>query len=487
MQETPYQSDERLSPVRELAIVAIPAMATMVSYTIMQFIDGYMVSLLGDEQFTAQGNGGMTVFVFFSLFVGTLSVVNTYVSQHLGARHPERTPAYLWNGLWICAAGWVLTLPLIFLMHPLFSLFGHDPEVVRLESVYAQIQIAGGFFMLSARTTGQYFFGLHRASVVLVSSIAANTVNVVANYALIFGKFGMPELGVAGASIGTVLGSMIEFAIPMCIFLGPKMHQSLRTRDTWKPSGRHIKQLIGLGWPAGLQQGNEILCFGLFVTWIVGQLGTLHNAATWVLFKYLHLSFMPIVGLSLAVTAVVGKHIGAGHPSRANHRAWLGVALGMSYMGLFGLVLLVFHEPMFKVFLHGRDTSPEDVEAILTIGASIVIWAVVFQLFDGLGIVMIGALRGAGDTVIPGLVGAVLCWGAMVGLGQLLVVWRGEEWGSRGPWAALALYITLLGLAMGYRWYRGAWRDRHLIEIDDDPSSGEVSQESENPDHPGLA
>ncbi|MFG0257615.1 MAG: MATE family efflux transporter [Phycisphaerales bacterium JB043] len=464
MSDPSPQSGDALSPLRELSIVALPAMATMVSYTIMQFIDGYMVSQLGAEEFTAQGNGGMTVFVFFALFLGTLSVVNTYVSQHLGADQPRRTPAYLWNALWICAFSWVLMLPLIALIGPLFTMFGHDEEVVRLETTYAQIQIAGGFFMLAARTCGQYFFGLHRPGVVLISSVAANAVNIVANYALIFGKLGMPELGVAGASLGTVIGSMLEFAIPMAIFLGPSMRARLATHLAWRPCARHIKELIGLGWPAGLQQGNEILCFGLFVTWIVGQLGTNDNTATWVLFRYLHLSFMPIVGLSIAVTAVVGKHIGGGHPDRANHRAWLGVTLGMAYMGLFGLVLLVFHEPMFRLFLTGRETAPEDVETILAIASGVVIWAVVFQLFDAMGIVFIGALRGAGDTVVPGIVGGLLCWGAMIGVGYATVVWRGEQWGSKGPWASLALYITLLGLAMCLRWRRGAWRRRSLLD-----------------------
>jgi MATE family, multidrug efflux pump len=462
MQEPDVHPVPQPSPLRELLIVAIPAMATMVSYTIMQFIDGVMVSWLGPEAIAAQGNGSIVVFVLFAGVFGLTSVINTFVSQHLGAGNPHRTAAYLWNGLWLCLMCWALMLVLVPFLGVLFGSLNHEPAVVEMETVYARIQITGGFFILAARSTGQFFFGIHRAGVVLLASVCANSINILANYALIFGNLGMPELGVAGASIGTVLGSVIEFAIPMMIVLGPKMHAAFATRHGWKPSRKHLGDLLRLGWPAGVQQSNEIFCFTLFIAWIIGQLGTAHNAASWILLRYLQLSFMPIVGLSMAVTAVVGRHIGAGHPDRARHRAWLGVRLGMVYMGLFGLILLIFQKPMIELFLI-EGISPQEAQEILRIGSGLVVWAVLFQIFDALGIVLIGALRGAGDTIIPGIIGASLSWASLVGLAYLLVSYRGEQWGSSGPWAAMALYIILLGLAMAARWHHGDWQSRAVV------------------------
>lgn len=449
------------SPLRELIAIALPAVATMTSFTLMQFVDLRMVAELGADAVAAQGNGGMAVWIPMATLIGTLSIVNTFVAQNLGAGTPEKGAAYAWNGLWMCALAAIGMLGLAAVCRPLFESMGHSDNVVRLETVYTQILLLGAFFPLAARALSHFFYGAHRPGVVLVATVAANVVNVVANYALIFGKWGFPELGITGAAIGTVLGGFVEFAIPMALFLSPSIDRVFRSRTTWRVSFAHWRRLWRVGWPSGLQQGNEMICWGAFMMVLAGRFGTVDNAASWVTLRYLTLAFMPTLGLSFAVTAVVGRCLGAGDVAGAERRAWLGVRLGMAYMGLCALVFVIFREPMIRFFVSDEFTA-QDADEMVRIGGWLMVCAAVFQLFDAIGVVLMGALRGAGDTIWPGVVSASLSWIVIVGGGWAMASAL-PEMRSIGPWIAAAAYIILLGTAMVWRFVGGRWRSINLL------------------------
>ncbi|MFG0275597.1 MAG: MATE family efflux transporter [Phycisphaerales bacterium] len=449
------------SPLRELIAIALPAVATMTSYTLMQFVDLRMVADLGADAIAAQGNGGMTVWIPMAALIGTLSIVNTFVAQNLGAGTPEKGSAYAWNGLWMCALAAIGMLALAAVCRPVFEAMGHTAEVVRLETVYTQILLFGAFFPLAARALSHFFYGAHRPGVVLIATVAANVVNVVANYALIFGKWGFPELGITGAAIGTVLGGLVEFAIPMALFLSPSIDAKFRSRSTWRVSLEHWRRLWRVGWPSGLQQGNEIICWGVFMMVLTGSFGTVDNAASWVTLRYLTLAFMPTLGLSFAVTAVVGRYLGAGDVAGAERCAWLGVRLGMAYMGACALLFVILREPMIRFFVSDEFTL-EQADEMVRIGGWLMVCAAVFQLFDAVGVVLMGALRGAGDTIWPGVVSASLSWTITVGGGWAMATAL-PDLRSIGPWMAAALYIILLGVAMVWRFVGGRWRSINLL------------------------
>lgn len=454
-QEPNIQPRER-SPLAEIIAVALPSAGTMLSYPIMQIVDTKMVSELGPVAVSAQGNGGLAVWVFGSIVVGAMSVVNTYVSQHLGGDRPKRTSAYAWNGLWICAVASVLLLVCIPLIPAYFRLFGHSNELLRTESVYAQISLAGGFFMMASRTIHQFFYGVHKPNVVFFTAFVAHAANIGLNYVLIFGKLGLPAMGVAGAAIGTVVATMIEFALPMALFLTPKYHDQYATRTSWRLNWERIKDLVRIGWPAGLQTGNEMICWKVFMLGLVGSFGAVQSAASWVALRYMMLSFMPAIGISFAITAVVGRWIGKGDRDEAARRARVGVAISIVYMTACGVIMVVFREPLIRAFI-SEEYDAEQAAEVLRVGSLVMICAAVFQIFDALGIALTGALRGAGDTVIPGVLNAVLAWTFLIGLGWLIASQR-PDLGSLGPWIGAAAFIIALGAVLAWRWGSGAWR-----------------------------
>ncbi|MDX1385019.1 MAG: MATE family efflux transporter, partial [Thermoanaerobaculia bacterium] len=337
-----------------------------------------------------------------------------------------------------------------------------------------RILLLGAVIMLCGRGVHHFFFGMHRPKVVTLSAAVGNTTNVVANYVLIFGEQGLPGLGLpgvpgvpamglAGAALGTVLGTVVELAIPAAIFLGPRMNRELGTRAAWRPSLEAIRGLFRIGWPGALQFGNEIVCWSIFMTVLVGRFGENHMTAAWVALGYMHLSFMPAVGLSVAVTSLVGRYIGAGSPDVAQARTRLGLAMALVYMSGCALVFLLFGGPLVSIFVGGDVVSADQAREIVRIGSALMVFAAVFQTVDALGIVYTGALRGAGDTVWPGVVTVVYSWLFIVAGGWAMTeLWPQLQ--SVGPWVGASVYIFAFGITMAIRFESGRWRSIKLVE-----------------------
>ena len=476
------------SPLFEVWSIAWPTVLTMTSYTVMQFVDKLMVAQVGATELAAQGNGGMWAFTPIAFAMGVLTVVNTYVSQNLGAGRPERGPQYAWAAIWlslmiwlVVLIPWALTLPWFFSL----DFLGHSEELQRMETGYGQILLAGAAIMMAGRGIHHFYFGLHRPKVVTISAICGNIVNVLANYALIFGSAGipalglpgvpfMPALGVYGAAIGTVLGTLVEFAIPMAIFLSRGMQSELKSRDAWRPRWKPMRELITLGSPAAMQFGNEIICWTIFMTVLVGTFGELHLAAGWAALSYMHLSFMPALGFSVAVNSLVGKYIGAGQPDVAAARARLGLKLALSYMTVCALGFFFFRHQLISIFAGGANLSPEDAEKMVSIGAKLMICAAFFQTADAFGVVYSGALRGAGDTLWPSIVTVVYSWLFIV-LGGFMIITFWPELESVGPWIAAAVYITIYGITMTWRFESGRWRSIRLLDTETTHTAGPIT------------
>lgn len=453
----------------EMLKLAAPTVATMVSYTVMQFVDGIMVSRItpADPVYVAaQGNGGVWAFLPISFVMGLIGVVNTYVSQNLGAGTPQRGPAYAWNALWVACMAYVLMLGYALALPYIFTLGGggHSEKLLRLQTQYAQILLAGSILTMSTRAMAQFFYGMHKPAVVFIAAVVGNIVNFVLNYVLIFGRpeLGIPALGVPGSAIATVIGTGVELSIPFGLFLSKKYNDRYGTRAAWRISPTHLRDIFKVGWAPSIMFGNELLCWAIFMTMLAGKFGVDHNAAGWIVLRYMHLSFMPAVGLSFAITSVVGKAIGAKQPEVARHKVKLGVMLAAGYMLICAACFVIFRNHLIGVFLPA-NTDPVVAAQITSIGVSLLMIAAVFQLFDGVGIALIGALRGAGDTTVPGVATIGMAWTLIVGLGWLMTVMF-PELESRGPWIGAAVYIIALGFFLVWRWRSGAWEKIKLLE-----------------------
>ena len=489
-----------VSALTEMLRIAIPSVATMTSYTVMSFTDKFMVKDIGPDPtyISAQSNGAMLVWMTMAFILGLNGVINSFVSQNLGAGKPQRGAAYAWNGLWLGGAFYaLLMLPMLPLLPGLFaSMHRGDEMLITLETQYASIMILGGIFTISARSVHHYFYGMHRPNVVLISALAGNILNIVLNALLIFGDAGMPvhenwlghaviaplsepiaqlagvlgigPMGIKGAAIATILGGGLEFAIPFLLFISPRYARLFGTRRAWRVSSRCMRGLFRVGMAPGLMFINEMACWAMLMMWLVPEGGkavgddpVLHNTVGWIALQYMHLSFMPAVGISIATQAMVGKAMGMGRPDIAVSRAMLALKVTIVYMGLCALGFVLFRSTLLNVFIN-EGTDPVVRARMIEIGSVIIIAAAIFQIFDAVAITGAGALRGAGDTIWPGVATIVLSWTCIPGVG-LLLIHLAPKLGSIGPWIGASLYIVTLGIALSVRFWGGKWKSMTLV------------------------
>jgi MATE family multidrug resistance protein len=454
----------KASPLGELLLLALPTVAQMTSYTVMQFTDTYMLSRVGDLEAAAAGQAGMFVFSFMSFGVGVLYLVNTLVSQSFGRGDYLRCGQFLWQGLWFGLLLGMLVLPVLPFAGSTFRALGHEPSLVALETRYAWITLSFAAAKLFAVAMGQFLLAISRPNIVLVAAVAGCVVNVVVNWLLIYGNMRFPKLGVAGAAWGTNAALVAELIVLAWVIFRDPVRRSFNTLD-WQFRRSELLLLLRTGVPAGLQIVAEVMAWTLFSIGVMAAFGTTGLAASNYMFRYMMVSFMPAHGLGHAVTALVGRYIGMGKPEVAVQRAHLGFLLAGVYMVACGVLMVVFREPMMRLF--SSDS------AVIEAGKVLLVWCAIYQILDALYVIYNGALRGAGDTLVPAVVLGVLVWVVTVFGGWAIARYL-PGWGVGGPWFAATCYGTVLGVWLMLRFVAGHWKSIRLEpdrkESDDVPN-----------------
>jgi len=444
-----FAGDGEDSDFVALMRLAVPNMLTTVSATIMSFVDFAFVSQLGSEAQAAVGNAVVLTWSLLGLGTGITGVVTTFASQALGRNEPREGAAYLWQAIWLSAGFGLFCLLLSPLVRYVYANFGHAGKVVMLETQYTQVMFAAAFPILAASALSHYFNGIHRPIVTTISVVAANIFNAVADYALIFGHFGLPAMGVAGAATATLIAAGLRAAFLLGMLALPVFRERFRPFAAMRLNLQRLRNLLRVGGPVSLQTAADIAAWALFANWIIGRFGTVQLAATHIVWKFMELSWLPALGIGSAVNALVGKAIGQGRPDLAQRRTRLGLICCLTYMAAMGLAFLLFRWQLVGLLANE--------EKVLAWGARLMIIAAAFQLFDPLCIIYSNALRGAGDTKIPSAIVIGYCYGLVIVGGRLIsAVWPEGE--SLGPWLMSAAYVMLLGSTLRLRWNGGSWR-----------------------------
>lgn len=455
--ETAAAAERR--PSVELILLALPMIAQFSSYVVLQFTDTYMLSLVGDMAATAAGQAGSVVWSIIAFGFGTLLIVNTLASQSYGREDHASCGRYLWQGIWFALAYGVLVLLAVPFAPAIFGTFGHEPRLAALEAGYFQICIGFAVFKLLATATSQFLTAVNRPTVVMFATFAMVAANVLFNWVLIWGKFGFPAMGVAGAAWGTNLALLVELAV-MWAYIGCTSIGRTYHAFDWRPKAQMFKTLLKIGTPSGLSTVAEVAAWSTFMVVAVGMFGTTVMAGQNYAFRFMMVSFMPAVGIGQAVTALVGRYIGRGEPDKAMRRAHLGFGMVAIYMVSCGALMVVFRHDLMRFFT--------DDAAVIAVGGSILILMAAYQFFDAMYVVYHGALRGAGDTLVPAIVLAVLVWSICVGGSFVVATWW-PQFGPLGPWGISCLYGLLLGVFLMARFARGGWKKIQVEKRDTEP------------------
>ncbi len=449
---------------KDVLAVSLPLVVSMGSITLMQFTDRLFLGHYSLDAIAAATPAGILSFLFLSFFFGTAEYVSVFIAQYTGMGKPHRVGQALWQGIHFALAAWVLLLACTFLGDAIFTWADHPPEVQVLERTYFRILMLGSGVVLLQVVLSCFYSGRGLTRTVMLVNLLAACVNIPLDYVMINGLrlWGLqlvPEMGIAGAALATVVAWVVMLVSFGLLLFTRKNEQAYGVRSAWRPDRELFGRLMRYGLPGGAQFFMDIFAVTFFV-FMIGRLGTVELAATNIVFALHGIVFLPMIGFSIGASILVGQALGGENPDDAHRAVMNTLHMTLVSMGCMAVVFLTLPELLAGMF-QPRDLSPGDFAPIVEATALILRIVAVFCLFDGVAMVFFGALKGAGDTRFVMLAMAALSVGVVVGPVYLAVEILGS--GYLLPWLLLTLYIILLSVVLGLRYRNGAWRDMRVV------------------------
>jgi MATE family multidrug resistance protein len=445
--------------VKEILVLAFPLILSTGAMSIQEFVDRMFLTWYSPESIAAATPAGILHFALLSFFLGTAGYTSTFVAQYFGARRWGRIGPVLAQGLWVALVGALAQLLLVPLAPAVFAFIGH-PEAVRiLEIQYFRILCAGAFFPIASAALAGFFAGRGRPWPVMWVHAAATALNVLFNYALIFGNFGFPELGIRGAGISTVLSGCFSFVLFLTWIRRGRKARRFGVQGLFRFDRELFRRLLRFGLPNGGQFFLDMFGFTVFIL-LVGRLGTEQLAATNIALNINMLAFMPMLGLGIAVSVLVGQYLGADDPDGAERRVWAGAAVSFLYMGIIAAAYLLVPRAFVGIFTaRGGEAA---YAAIAPLAARLLRFVAVYSLFDTMNIVFASGIKGAGDTRFVLIYLLCLSVGVLIVPSYLaLIVFRA---GVYTAWVIVTVYISVMGFGFLFRFLGGRWKSMRVIE-----------------------
>lgn len=444
------------SELRPMWALAWPLVVAELGWMLQGAVDLVMAGPLGAAAMGACTLGNMLFYPVAVCGTGVLLGMDTLVAQSFGAEDLRDCRKTLVNGIWLSL---VLTPPLVGILGaliPLMSAVGTNPNVLTHFGPYYKALVWSILPLFLYSAFRRYLQGLNIVKPVTWSLLIANLVNIAGNYALMYGHWGAPAMGLEGSAWSTfgsrVFMAAFLFAVIVWHARGSRtVHGPLLAEVSWRPEPARIRHLVALGLPAAGQIGVEGGIFSL-ATVLLGKMDEVSLAAHSIALNVVSTTFMVPLGISSAAAVRVGQAVGRKDPRGVVLSGWAAVLMGALFMASAGLSLWLI--PRWIVLLFSPDP------AVITAGVALLQIAAVFQLFDGFQVVTTGALRGLGDTRTPMLAHFAGYW--VIGLPISYILGFRFGWGARGIWAGLSTALVLIGIGLMLVW-RARIR-RYIIE-----------------------
>lgn len=418
--------------------LAWPSIITMILQTGYGLIDALFLGRLGAATLAGLGvaNQVLLVLMAFSAAVGVGSTA--LVARFIGAEDNQSAEEVTKQSILLAIISATISGVLLYAFGPsLIKLMAEKGEGVRLGVIYLDILLAGNVFsFLTVIVTGVYR-GLGDVRTPLIATTVATVINVVGDYILIFGIGPFPKLGIAGAAIAVVTSRAVSTAMLLAYL--PKTHIPNVLKGSWKPSWKWFARILNIGYPAAVQAllrtGASMTYFGILRRSIDGENAL---AALTIGLRTEALAFMPGFAFSVAAASMVGQNLGARQPERAEKGAWAATWQGIWIMGGIGLLFVFFSHQIADLFTNDIRVLPLASSYLWVNGLS--------EPFLALGMILTGALQGAGETRLPTLATILTLWIIRLPLTYLLAITL--NFGAFGAWVAMSSSTVFSGLAV---------------------------------------
>ncbi|WP_052049747.1 MATE family efflux transporter [Leptolyngbya sp. KIOST-1] len=435
--------------VQAFLALAIPLSAAQVAQAAVGFIDTLMMGRLGAETLAAGGLAAISFQLLLAVVGGLVMTVGPLVAQAYGAGQKGQVEAVTRQGFWLVL---ILSLPMMAVLSQLDRVLlglGQDAAIAALTGPYFQWILWGAFPALAFTLLRSYASALSQAQVVIVIVLVGTAFNIAGNYALGFGKWGFPALGLGGLGLASGLSYWLMFGLFLLYILA---HPTLKTYRFWRSWQRVQPRLMGRMTAMGGEIAMTVaLEFGLFgvVTILMGILGPEVLAAHQTVYQTIYVIFMVPLGMSYATTARVGQALGQQDRAQVRRAGYVAMAIAAAFMLLATLGLLLFRPAIIGLYLDLADPANAPV---LALAMPMLLVAALVQLSDGVQRVASGALYGLQDTRTPMVLSAVAFWGVGLGLGYLLGFVLGL--GGVGLWIGQSTGVATAGAIFILRFHR---------------------------------
>ncbi len=441
---------------KKILRVALPAIAGLSSQMVVSLVDTAMVGRLDEATYAlaAMGIGVLATWALISFFSSLATGIHVIVARKYGQADYISCGITLNNSILIALViGIIVAAVGVFFANPIAHLFAADPIVGDYASDYIFYRFLGiPFFLISVSYRG-FFFGISKTKIFMISGVVTNLLNIIFNYMLIYGEFGFPRMGLAGAGLGSTFATVFDPMFYLFIILLPSYRKRFQNFKNLKIDKNIISAIFKISLPVSFQNVFILIGFLSFIA-IIGLIGTVEQAATQAIISTLFISFLPCFGFGIAVQTLVGNNLGAGKYNLAKIYGFETAKVATVYTATLGIIFILIPQYVLLIVTNNQSIIEMAKPALRIAGFT--------QLFYGVGIVLANGLQAAGRTmyVMKGEVIANLL--IFVPLSYFLGVYLGL--GFTWAWVALPVYIIAYTTMMYIKFNSGNWFAKIPIE-----------------------
>lgn len=435
--------------LRELMMLSGPIAVALYGETFLGLAQNRLVGGLGAAALGGVALGVEMMFLNFQVVFGFMRGVKVRTAFAVGAGRPEDGLRYALVGMGMGAVAGGLILWFGQDISWVLQALAVDPELIAPARDFFAALSLGAPATCTLGALIQHRQALGDARSPMLIGLVGNLLNVLLAYCLINGHAGLPALGISGAGYSTTLIKYLELAVMSWLFLRSARAQrrSSRSKLPWRSAFREVADI---GVPIGLHFGFETLAFTCF-TAILAGIGSEQIAAHQIAGATLRISFLTGIAIAEAASVFVGRALGQHQLAEADRVVTTALRMGISFMGLCGLVFALFGGGIAAAFTDD-PTVAAMAQRLLWLSAS-------FQVFDAMSHVLRGALRGAKDVRMPAILGVVVVWLCVPTAAWFLG--RVAGWGALGAWCGFFVRTFLLAVLFQYQWKKGHWRSAY--------------------------
>jgi len=445
---------------KDVLNVGLPLVVSLGSTTLMEFTDRVFLSHYSPDAIAACMPAAMANLTFLLFFIGVGSYANVFIAQYHGAAARHRVGAALWQAIYFSLIGMAILASMSLVAEPLFRFVGHTESVFRQEVVYFRILSMGSGLALMATCIGCFFSGRGITKPNMVVNIIATVINIPLDYMLIFGVGPFPEMGIAGAGISTVSSWGMQVVMYSLLVFTRENDCDFAVLRARAFDPELFKRMMRFGLPSGVNGFFDLFAVAFFI-FIVGRLGRVELAASNIVFSLDTVAFLPMIGLNIAISTLVGQAMGRGRPDEAARATTNTLHVALLWMGSMAILFIVVPEWLLSVF-QPTNMSAEWFSVVQAKSVVLLRFVAGYSVLSSMALIYFGAVRGAGDThyVMWAMAGSALVLLAA----PLYAVQELFNPGLSVLWAIFTVYVVALSVLAYRRYHYGPWRTMLVIE-----------------------